>query len=70
MDHDRSSLAISEPPVERSGGYRFAWKKRLKHCSIDYLKEELSFVYIHKEINLPRRNRRCRLILMIKGALR
>jgi hypothetical protein len=30
-----------------------------KHFSTDYLKGELSYIYIRKEINLPRRSRRC-----------
>ena len=35
--------------VERSGGYRFAWKRRLKHCSFDYLKREtIRHTYTHE----------------------
>jgi len=56
--------ATEKRNVERSGGYMFAWERRLKNCSIDYLKEELSYVYVRKEINLPRRCRRCRLTLV------
>jgi len=39
--------------VERNGGYRFAWKRMLKHCSIDYLKREtIRHTYTKKSLTV------------------
>src|SRR5271170_3804222 len=47
------SLDLPVDSVERSGGYRFAWKRRLKHCSIDYLKRgTIRHTYTRKPLTL------------------